>query len=59
MDHFDQIRADGIETYLDEHQNKELLRFITGAVRAPIGGLHLVEGLDVAVAGWQVGAARA
>ncbi|MED6306745.1 MAG: GTP-binding protein, partial [Planctomycetota bacterium] len=29
MDHFDQIRADGIETYLDEHQNKELLRFIT------------------------------
>ncbi len=29
MDHFEQIRADGIEAYLDEHQNKELLRFIT------------------------------
>lgn len=29
MDHFEQIRADGIDAYLDEHQNKELLRFIT------------------------------
>lgn len=29
MDHFEQIREQGIDAYLHEHQHKELLRFIT------------------------------
>ncbi len=29
MDHFDEIKEKGIEAYLEEHENKELLRFIT------------------------------
>ncbi|MGK0483394.1 MAG: bifunctional enzyme CysN/CysC [Planctomycetota bacterium] len=29
MDHFEQIKAEGIEAYLKAHEHKELLRFIT------------------------------
>src|SRR5690606_18163647 len=57
MQHMDQIRAEGIDAYLQEHQYKELLRFITcGSVD---DGKSTLIGRSVQQSSWINGDQRA